>query len=236
MTLEAYLDELTRRLVAQLGDALLAAWQVGSGALGDFDPARSDIDVQAVTATRLGRAELESLASTLSAVPCPVRGLEFVLYGREDLADASFQLNLNTGPGMAHHEGYDPVAEERFWFVLDLAIARENAAPLYGPHPGTIVPVLPRPMLLAAHRESLAWWRGYDGSQAIIAACRALAWAEEERWLSKGDAAAWAAARLTDPTPIAKALARRADPEEPAPTASEVNAVLARVDRVLVRG
>ena len=189
-----YLAELTHRLEAQAG--LIAAWQVGSGALGDFDPARSDIDVQAVTHARLERGELESLAAALSEVPCPVRGLEFVLYAREDLEQARFSLNLNTGPGMDHHEGYDPDAEERFWFVLDLAIARENAAPLSGPHPRTVLPELPRAMLVTAHRESLVWWRGYDGSQAIIAACRAWAWAEEERWFSKGDAAAWAAARV----------------------------------------
>jgi hypothetical protein len=231
----AYLDELVRRLEARLGDELLAAWQVGSGALGDFDPARSDIDVQAVTATRLSRERLEALAADLSAVPCPVRGLEFVLYAREDLADASFQLNLNTGPGMEHHEGYDAAAEERFWFVLDLAIAREHAAPLYGPHPGTLLPVLQRPVLVRAHRESLVWWQGYDGAQAIVAACRAWAWAEEGRWLSKGDAAAWAAARLTDATPVAKALAQRADPAEPAPTAAEVAAIVERVDRLLGR-
>jgi hypothetical protein len=228
-----YLAELTRRLEAHAGDALIAAWQVGSGALGDFDRARSDIDVQAVTGARLERGELEALAAALSEVPCPVRGLEFVLYAREDLEQARFSLNLNTGPGMDHHEGYDPEAEERFWFVLDLAIAREHAAPLSGPHPRTILPVLPRPMLLAAHRESLVWWRGYDLSQATIAACRAWAWAEEGCWLSKGDAAAWAAARLADPAPIAKALARRADPAEPSPTEADVDAILERVDSAL---
>jgi Domain of unknown function (DUF4111) len=233
LTLEAYLAELTRRLAAQAGDSLIAAWQVGSGALGDFDPARSDIDVQAVTHTRLERGELESLADVLSDLPCPVRGLEFVLYARDDLAQARFSLNLNTGPGMDHHEGYDPEAEERFWFVLDLAIAREHAAPLSGPHPRTVLPVLPRAMLVTAHRESLVWWRGYDASQTIIAACRAWAWAEEDRWLSKGDAAAWAAARVPDATPIAKALARRADPAEPAPTDADVEVIVERADAVL---
>src|SRR4051812_40201223 len=91
-----YLDELTRRLHAQLGDRLVAAWQVGSGALGDFDQLRSDIDVQALTAAPLSRGELETLAASLTEVPCPVRGLEFVLYAEPP----AFQLNLNTGPGM----------------------------------------------------------------------------------------------------------------------------------------
>ena len=85
--LTAYLDLLTARLRAELGDALVAAWVIGSGALGDFDPLRSDIDVQAVSTSRLDRPALERLAATLShdALPCPVRGLEFVLYAHGDL-------------------------------------------------------------------------------------------------------------------------------------------------------
>lgn len=99
-----YLDELTGRLQARLGDRLVAAWVVGSRALGDFDPERSDIDVQAVSAQRLAQAELEALTTELShyALPCPVRGLEFVLYAREDLTDPrgpAFSLNLNSGRG-----------------------------------------------------------------------------------------------------------------------------------------
>jgi aminoglycoside adenylyltransferase-like protein len=220
--IRSYLDELTRRLEVQLGDRLVAAWQVGSGALGDFDQLRSDIDVQALTAVPLGRGELETLAAALTEVPCPVRGLEFVLYAEPP----RFALNLNTGPGMTHHEGYDPDAEERFWFVLDCAIARANAVPLAGPHPGTVLPELPRPLLVAAHRESLAWWREHDAAQAILAACRAWAWASEGRFLSKGEAASWASTRVADATPIAKALAHRVDAAAPDPSPADVAAVV----------
>src|SRR3954454_6284428 len=220
-----YLDELTRRLHAQLGDRLVAAWQVGSGALGDFDQLRSDIDVQALTAAPLGRGELQTLAAALTEVACPVRGLEFVLYAEPP----RFQLNLNTGPGMTHHEGYDPDAEERFWFVLDVAIARANAVPLAGPHPGEVLPEQPRETLLSAHRESLAWWREHDAAQAVLAACRAWAWAGERRFLSKGEAASWPSARLEHGARIAKALAHRVDPAAPAPSAEDAAAVLDHV-------
>jgi hypothetical protein len=224
----AYLDELTRRLQARLGDRLVAVWQVGSGALGDFDGLRSDIDVQAVSAP-LSRAELEAVAADLSAVPCPVRGLEFVLYSQPP----RFALNLNTGPGMTHHEGYDPDGEASFWFVLDVAIAQENAVPLAGPHPGTFLPELPRATLLQAHRESLAWWREHDAAQAVLAACRAWAWAVEGRFLSKGQAGSWASTRLDDAAPVAKALAQRVDAAAPGPSAADVDAVVDRVLRVL---
>ncbi|WP_053225728.1 aminoglycoside adenylyltransferase domain-containing protein [Solirubrobacter soli] len=224
--IRSYLDELTRRLRALMGDRLVAVWQVGSGALGDFDQLRSDIDVQALTAEPVGRGELETLAALLTEVPCPVRGLEFVLYAEPP----RFALNLNTGPGMTHHEGYDPNAEERFWFVLDCAIARTNAVPLFGPHPREVLPEQPRGELLAAHRESLAWWREHDAAQAILAACRAWAWMSEGRFLSKGEAASWASTRLDDATPVAKALAHRVDAAAPDPTRDDVAAV---VDHVL---
>ena len=239
--MQAYLAELTSRLHAALGDRLAAAWLVGSGALGDFDDLRSDVDVQAVCTTRLPRGELERLAAALSheRLPCPVRGLEFVLYAREDLADPlgpAFQLNLNTGPRMGQHAGYDPLAEPRFWFALDVAIARESGHPLAGLPPQAILPALPRALILGALRDSLAWWRGYDGAQAVLAACRAWAWAVEGRWLSKGDAAVWATPRLADPTPVAKALAHRAEPGTAGPAPAEVTAVVEYVEGVLAYG
>ncbi len=229
-----YLQELTRRLQAQLGDRLVAAWVVGSSALGDFDAARSDVDVQAVVAERLEPEALRALATALSAVECPVRGLEFVLYAREDLADPegpAFSLNLNTGPGMDHHEGYHPDAEPRFWFTLDVSIAREHAVPLAGPHPREVLPELPRALVLARLRDSLAWWADFGGPQAVLAACRALAWTQTGRWLSKGEAARWA----DDPIATA-ALAARADPSAAGPTPEEVASILVRVGRHLEGG
>jgi hypothetical protein len=188
--LDEYVSELVRVLQTRLGDRLVAVWQVGSSALGGFDPATSDVDVQAVAAP-LSRPELEALASELSAVPCPVRGLEFVLYAEPP----AFQLNLNTGPGMDHHEGYDPAAEPRFWFVLDLAIARGHARPLVGPHPRELVSELP---VREALIESLVWWRDYGGPQASAAAARTWAYLETGRWLSKREAAIWLVDRVLE--------------------------------------
>jgi hypothetical protein len=233
-----YLSELTRRVETQLEQRLAGVWLLGSSALGDFDPLRSDVDVQAVSTAPLAQSELEHLAADLShpALPCPVRGLEFVLYSREDLTDPrgpAFQLNLNTGPRMEHHVGYDPDIEPRFWFILDVAIAREGARRLAGRPPTELLPVLSGTLVLSALRDSLAWYRAHDGAEAVLAACRAWAWATQDRWLSKSDAAAWAAAQLPDPAPIAKALARRAEPDAPEPSPSDVAMILEPVERLL---
>lgn len=225
---QGYLDELVRRLRTRLGGRLLAAWVIGSTALGDFDASRSDIDVQAVSSERLPPDELRALAAELSAVLCPVRGLELVLYAQDDLADPlgpAFILNLNTGPGMDHHEGYHPDAEPRFWFTLDVAIARQDAVPLAGPHPREVLPELPRALVVERLRDSLAWWGDYGGPQAVLAACRALAWTETGRWLSKGEAA-----RAADDPVADAALTARTDPTAPGPTPDEVAAFVARVD------
>ena len=226
-----YLSELTTRLTARVGDRLLGAWVIGSGALGDFDARRSDVDVQAVSAARLPRAELQGLAAALrhEALPCPVRGLEFVVYAKEDLADPrgpAFQLNLNTGQAMTYHEGYDPDAEPRFWFVLDVAIAREHARSLAGLEPASILPALPPQLVSSSLRDSLDWFSAHDAAQAVLAACRAWAWAADGRWLSKGEAADWAAAQLDDPASVTAALRRRVDPDAPGPPAAEAAALI----------
>jgi hypothetical protein len=234
----AYLRELTARLVAILDDRLVGAWVVGSGALGDFDVRRSDIDVQAVCATRPRRSELERLAALLShdALPCPARGLEFVLYAQADLSDPrgpAFVLNLNTGARMCRHVGLDPEAEPRFWFTLDVAIAREHARALVGAPPAGVLPALPRALVAGALRDAVAWYGSRDAAAAILALSRAWAWAADGRWLSKAAAATWAAARLDDPGPVRRALARRADPAAPGPTAGDVAALRRRVDSAL---
>ena len=182
----------------------MGAWLFGSGALGDLDPATSDLDVQVVTTVRLPRAEREQLAARVShpELPCPVRGLELVVYARDDLADAlgpAFQVNLNTGPRMAHHVAYDPSEDPRFWFVLDVAIGREAGRPLAGPPAAEVFPELPVPLVLDSLQQALAWFAANDrkGGQAALAAARAWAWVEEGRWLAKGPAAAWLTARVT---------------------------------------
>ncbi len=209
----AYLEELVARLRRVAGDRLVGVWLMGSAALGDFDPGRSDLDVQAVTSERLPLAEREAIVAALEheALPVPARGLEFVLYAREDLAAAAYQLNLNTGPRMDRHVSLDPDKDPRFWFVIDLSIGRAHARALAGPEAADVVPPLPRPLIAASLRDALGFFAADDptGAQLVLAACRAWAWAADGVWYSKGEAARWARVRLDDPAPVIEAAARR---------------------------
>jgi hypothetical protein len=89
---------------------------------------------------------------------------------------------------MRHHIGLDPDAEPRFWFTLDVAIAREHSRSLVGPSPATVLPELPRALILSAHRESIAWYRANAPELAPVTEARARAWEAEGRWISKGEA------------------------------------------------
>ena len=153
-----------------------------------------------------------------------------MLYAREELAVPAYQLNLNTGPRMERRLSYDAGEEPRFWFLLDLAIAREHGIALAGPPAREVLPEFPRELVLEALREALTWYAadGGDEAQTVLAACRAWAWASDGVWRSKGDAARWARGRLPDPGPVDRALARRGDPTATPPTPQERDALVNR--------
>src|SRR3954454_7839135 len=117
-----YLTQLVRRLEGMRG-----IYAVGSLALGAYEQGRSDVDVLAVAAEPLAEAELREIAGhcSHSAVLYPARYLELVVIAAQAAREGrpDWQLNLNTGEGMADHVGLDPSAEPAHWFVLDLALA-----------------------------------------------------------------------------------------------------------------
>ena len=230
-----------------LGDDLVAAYLVGSGALGGVAPGQSDVDLVAVCAggpsEELTRAVVAGLGELASS--WPLRGLELVLYTRDAVADPAreprFLLNLNVGPRMPYHLERDPAAEPSHWFLLDLAILRDHGRPLAGPPPRELVGPIPRHWLLEAVRDSLAWHEAHEPNlpQTVLNAARGWRFTEEGVWCSKQDAAAWARARGGDPATVDAALAiRHGDhtrPLDPARVHAFQRQVLERVERELER-
>ena len=87
-----------------------------------------------------------------------------------------------------------PDPNERFWFVIDVAIGREHGRPLAGPAPADVFPQPPPDLILASLRQALDWFVANDatGVGAVFGACRAWAWAHDGRWRSKAESAEWA--------------------------------------------
>ena len=218
LTVREYQRELVERLSNVLGDRLIGVYAAGSFGLDDFDPARSDLDVFAVSSGTVSTAEKHAIVAKLrhESLPCPARGLEFVLYpeatARVPSNEAGFLLNLNTGPRMDFRVDEEPGAIERHWFPLDRAIVRTTGVTLAGPLPDELFAPIPRTMLLPVVSEGLAWYRlggGGDGSDAVLNACRSLRWLREDVWSSKTEAGAWALERAVEPEVVAAALDRR---------------------------
>jgi hypothetical protein len=185
---------------ARLGDNLLGVYAGGSYALGAYEPGRSDLDVTAVVASTLDPVTKRELAERLShqAFPCPARGLELVIYPRATASggtgEPGFDLNLNTGAGMAFRVDETPGTIEGFWFAIDRSILREHGLPLHGPPAEELFAPIPRATLLALLAESVRWHHDSDvplRSDVVLNTARSLHFLEHGRWLSKPHAATW---------------------------------------------
>jgi Nucleotidyltransferase domain len=179
----AYVEELTRRLARELDGALHAAYVIGSLALGDYVPGRSDIDILAVSTTAPSQARKQRMVDRLShpTLRCPARGLELVLYERAAAAQLGvtpgFALNLNTGPRMRQHVSFEPSSEPAHWFILDIAIARARGLRLVGPPAGDVFAEIPDGRIRDALLESLDWHVDNETAthMSVLNACRSTA-------------------------------------------------------------
>src|SRR6218665_2858840 len=144
-----YAEAVVNRLQSLLGDSLLGTYLIGSGSLGGDEPGSSDIDIIAVCATPLALHAKQAIAEALDhrVLPCPARGLEFVLYSKDAVSaperSPRFELNFNTGAGMTHRFSPGPENEPTHWYVIYLHIAPDHAVPLAG-----------RPRVLGPGREN----------------------------------------------------------------------------------
>ena len=220
---DTYQRELVTRLQELLGDELVGVYAGGSVALGGFDPALSDLDIAAASVTHIDHTTKHAIVEALrhESLPCPARGLEFVLYAERVLraatTDPGFELNLNSGGRMTFRADYEPGAE-RHWFAIDRSILAAHGKVLLGRPAKELFAPIPRGPLLEVVAEAVAWHRESraQGSDAVLNACRALRFAAEGIWSSKLAAGRWALERNQEPRLVAQALASRHS-QEPLP-------------------
>lgn len=222
----AYLRVLATVASGHLGAGLAGVYAGGSWAVGGYVPRRSDLDVALVLDKARSSSEAESLAAALShrAIPCPARKLELVAYTREQATSpdpgAGFELDLNTGEGMAELVETVPGGAGGHRFAIDRDILSHAGSTIVGPaaaemFAGPATEVLPG--LLA---ESVSWhrWYGERPDDAVLNACRALVRVRSGLWHSKDEAGGLAAdAGLAPSAVVAEALDARAGGPQPSP-------------------
>jgi hypothetical protein len=195
----AYLDELTRRLQAILGPALVGVYVGGSWALGGYERGRSDLDVAVVVRERPGDEAVDGLVAALrhESLSCPARGLELVVYTAETAGSGTtepgFELNLNTGAGLTFRADREPRPGERHWFAIDRSVLAGHGIALHGPPADEVfaAPAGLRPVLA----EVLRWYQreALESEDAVLNAGRLLRFAQDGVWLPKPALRPWVA-------------------------------------------
>jgi predicted nucleotidyltransferase len=194
--LDRYLETLVETLRSQTD--VEAVYLVGSAAVGAFEEALSDVDVVVVTSAELPLDERRALVAAVESLRVPARKLELVAYSRAEAAATTprWQINLNTG----EHFTFDPADESPHWFVIDRAIAEQQAVVLFGPPWSELFAPVPRADVVDAIAESLDWQQEHEPTSrsSVLNVARAWHWLESGRWISKQDAAAWLRDRVRE--------------------------------------
>lgn len=199
------LSTLADALAGGLGDDLEGLYVHGSFVAGDFDAARSDLDLLAVlrdppTATTLDvlrrlhdriAVEHPDWADRIEVDYIPAATLR-------TLADRPGPM-IRISPGEPLH-----LFQASRHYLFDVASARIGRA-LRGPSPTAVLPPVDPATLRAVVREHAASWpawvqdsRGRVGAQAyaVLTLCRALHLVDRGEQTSKRRAGSWAQARL----------------------------------------
>ncbi|MBZ2198926.1 aminoglycoside adenylyltransferase domain-containing protein [Occultella gossypii] len=199
------LDLLADGIAGTLGEDLVALYVHGSYVAGDFDPARSDLDLLAVLREVPTPATLERLRPLHARLavdhPAWADRIEvdyFPAATLTALADRPGPM-IRISPGEPLH-----LFEAGRHYLLNVASARADGRALRGQSPTAVLPPVDRAAVRAVVREHAASWpewvedaRGRTGAQAysVLTLCRALHLVVEGTQVSKRRAGFWAAAR-----------------------------------------
>jgi hypothetical protein len=203
-----------------LGDALLGLYLYGSLAAGDFDPVLSDIDLLAVLSYPLDDAEfgaLDRMHQELVAM-YPAWDDRIEIGYMTHVALKTYRTQSSTIAIISPGEPFHRKEAGKDW-LLNWYVVREQGLTLFGPPPNTLIGPIHHDEYIACVRAQTREWAEWiyhmtlrkQQAYAILTMCRALYAVHFGVQTSKRAAAAWAAERLPQWSPlIANALEWRA--------------------------
>lgn len=239
-----YLIELTSRCRDVLGRNLMGLYLQGSGAQGDYQQGKSDIDIIGIVSQPLSDQEKEDVCGRLehSSLSVPAAGLDFLVFtqnaAQNPITSPNHELWFSTGETWKTSvEKHGDTTEH----LIVFATCRERSRTLLGPEANELFAPVPRHLLLTALIDVLKWHQGrildsfHDpgGQYSVLNACRAWQCAKEGQLSSKTDGALWVLSKEPQNTLVRDALAlRRGERSQPL-NAMEIQRFLGRVTGAL---
>lgn len=209
----ALLDELLAGMRAALGENLVGVYLRGSLALGDFDPATSDVDFFAITERRVSDEEFAALAALHARLSVSANPYGDQLEGTYIECAAAWRYQPGRRfPTIGRTEALAWSEHGANW-VLERWAVREHGRTLLGPDPRALIAPVSADELRQAVRDRLPdWaefaratndpdWHTHRGQKAYVVEtmCRALCMLAIGELRSKPAAMAWARAALPEP-------------------------------------
>ena len=212
--------EVGRALADALGDNLIAVYLHGSAVLGGFRWDRSDLDILALSRSRLSDDQLRRVVLALGALDYPANGLEFSLMTAAEAKQPAFpaprfQLHMTTGGRDRAVKVVDGRARDGDPdLTLHLAVCRASGIAIVGPSPRLTLAEVPKSAMLSAMRDEVRWAREHASLEyLVLTGARLWLFVETGRISSKVEAGEWAATRYDEPGVIERALARQGGAE-----------------------
>ncbi|MEP6871250.1 MAG: hypothetical protein ABI939_05305 [Anaerolineaceae bacterium] len=150
----SYCDAVAIVLRSVLGESLSGVYLHGSGAMGGWEAELSDVDLLAVADRPPTAGEKQAVASALAstALRAPGVGLEFSLVYKPSFEPLTskppFELHVTTGDAFKVVDGALHPGDSDL--VMHYAVCRARGLAIIGPGPRTMLPDVPRRMLLVA--------------------------------------------------------------------------------------
>ena len=234
-----YARGVSHTLARTFDGALVGVYLYGSGAIGDFVPGRSDIDLLAVVDGPLGAEERRGVVEAVAeaGLPYPAKGLDLYVVSLDSAArhepSPRFEVRMLTDRGVSY-EDEGGAGEDRL--ILHYVCLRDHGRALCGHHPEKVFGARPRAAYVRQLRLEIERSREFSSQYQVLNACRDWRFVDEHRICSKAEGVAWAARRSpADAELLASALALRQTGEGPPVDEDQAADFVDRVAQILDR-